>query len=1015
MKNTIFFVLLFAPIVIIAQYNNSLITKNLEENHLKKETVWLNLFTYGFKENKTLKVDRESVNYLQNHRPKTIDLSVPSEKGSIILELYQSTIFANKKAISFNTGEIFKLDSIVTYRGRIKDDTRSLATVSIYGTNIRVMYSNGNGTFEINKIGETYQLINTNKFTKASIGCQTIDNDLLRPMHDGIVRSSFNDCIEIHIDLDHELYLLNGNPTAAATYLINVFNDVATIYANAGVSVILSSSTIWVNNDGFSNSNLLSLKDSYVQYLSNTGYVGRIAYLMSGKSIGGGISDGIGGFCNNITQYPGPCALTSAMVVPTPSFPIYSYNVYNVSHELGHVMGLRHSHACVWNGNDTQIDDCGNVYSADNNLTIEGLSCFDEYNPQIPAEGTIMSYCNLINSSNINLSVSFGGIAGPVLYNNYANSSCVTGNNCGSIPPPNDNCAFALPIGILNQCKPKTYDNNNASSSGELPNFSCGNFGITEDVWFYCIVPPSGEFTFETRNTSGGGLNDLVVQSYTGACGSLNLINCDDNSGEGNQALLYFSGRTPGEKIYFRIIDSGSNEQGDFDICAFDPFQPCHPDFNLLIDFYNETAGPNWINKTGWQEGANNLNCNVCNWYGVVCNDDQRVIELNLGNNNLTGTIPGSITQIDKLRKLNLYSNNLSGPLPTYLNQLSFLSYLDFGRNEFTGPIPLSISQINNLQTLFLDKNQLSGPLLPSLASLPLNTLWLNENNFSGCIPTIYDLFCQNPSVNVVLNDNPLLPFGGDFAAFCLNGSGGDFDNDGFCAFSEDCIDHDSLSYPGAVERCDGSDNDCNDIIDDNVNNETITWIGNKDSLWSTPANWDLVRVPLKCNDVLISPNTLDSVWIKYGSKAFAASLSLQQYGYLNIQNGASLTISDEGGVLNHGNMRIIGTLLIENSNNSWLNAIDNYGNLSVASNGRIEINNYQTTGIYNHNGGYIMNTGQISLNSNSQTSGLYGILNEGHILNEGYIKTIDINGKELVVKVNALLNNINQGVIELK
>ncbi len=42
-----------------------------------------------------------------------------------------------------------------------------------------------------------------------------------------------------------------------------------------------------------------------------------------------------------------------------------------------------------------------------------------------------------------------------------------------------------------------------------------------------------------------------------------------------------------------------------------------------------------------------------------------------------------------------------------------------------------------------------------------------------------------------------------------------DLDNDGFMICNDDCNDTNPNTYPGATEICDGQDNDCNDIIDD--------------------------------------------------------------------------------------------------------------------------------------------------------------------------------------------------------
>ena len=42
-----------------------------------------------------------------------------------------------------------------------------------------------------------------------------------------------------------------------------------------------------------------------------------------------------------------------------------------VAHELGHLLGSQHTHACVWNGDGTQIDDCGNVTTVEQTITID--------------------------------------------------------------------------------------------------------------------------------------------------------------------------------------------------------------------------------------------------------------------------------------------------------------------------------------------------------------------------------------------------------------------------------------------------------------------------------------------------------------------------------------------------------------------------------------------------------------------------------------------------------------------
>ncbi|MBL0102917.1 MAG: fibronectin type III domain-containing protein [Bacteroidetes bacterium] len=84
---------------------------------------------------------------------------------------------------------------------------------------------------------------------------------------------------------------------------------------------------------------------------------------------------------------------------------------------MGHLIGSRHTHACVWNGNSTAIDGCAGY--------VEG-SCALPGNPS--SGGTIMSYCHL-TSVGMNLSLGFGPQPGNVIRNTVLNATCL--HNCG--------------------------------------------------------------------------------------------------------------------------------------------------------------------------------------------------------------------------------------------------------------------------------------------------------------------------------------------------------------------------------------------------------------------------------------------------------------------------------------------------------------------------------------------------------------------------------------------------------
>ncbi len=105
--------------------------------------------------------------------------------------------------------------------------------------------------------------------------------------------------------------------------------------------------------------------------------------------------------------------------------PTYSWSVEVVTHEQGHNMGSKHTHACAWNGNNTAIDGCGQQAGYSEGTCATG--------PIPSTGGTIMSYCHL-NAVGINFNNGFGTQPKNVIVNNINAATCLTacsGGGCG--------------------------------------------------------------------------------------------------------------------------------------------------------------------------------------------------------------------------------------------------------------------------------------------------------------------------------------------------------------------------------------------------------------------------------------------------------------------------------------------------------------------------------------------------------------------------------------------------------
>ena len=158
-------------------------------------------------------------------------------------------------------------------------------------------------------------------------------------------------------------------------------------------------------------------------------------------------------------------------------------------------------------------------------------------------------------------------------------------------PPPNDTCATAIPINTNLTCIPIMGNNILATSSSALEGEvtpDCADPFINNpanvlDVWFSFVVPNTNAFIIETSNA--GGMVDSIMSAYSGSCGNLVELDCQDdsvidpNSDNFRFSSITLRNLTVGETIYIRVWSAPAytsagtvhpNVQGAFNICVMD-------------------------------------------------------------------------------------------------------------------------------------------------------------------------------------------------------------------------------------------------------------------------------------------------------------------------------------------------------------------------------------------------------------------------------------------------------------
>ncbi len=189
------------------------------------------------------------------------------------------------------------------------------------------------------------------------------------------------------------------------------------------------------------------------------------------------------------------------------------------------------------------------------------------------------------------------------------------------------------------------------------------------------------------------------------------------------------------------------------------------PGRDALVTLFNRLNGPNWTNNENWLSSLP-----VREWYGVATDDHERVIGLDLKNNNLTGQLPPELAELIHVRRLILTGNpELAGPIPPALITLAlqelhtdetglcapsdvvFQSWLD------AIPDANAVNCINNpdeISALVTFYHHTNGPNWTNrtnwLSNAPLGTWYgvetdgtgsvievtLTNNNISGIIPS---------------------------------------------------------------------------------------------------------------------------------------------------------------------------------------------------------------------------------------------------------------------------------------
>ncbi|GLT57675.1 hypothetical protein SLA2020_306300 [Shorea laevis] len=136
------------------------------------------------------------------------------------------------------------------------------------------------------------------------------------------------------------------------------------------------------------------------------------------------------------------------------------------------------------------------------------------------------------------------------------------------------------------------------------------------------------------------------------------------------------------------------------------------------------------LDPPGWSDS------DPCKWAHVGCSNDGRITRIQLGHQNLQGTLPTDLQTLTELERLELQWNNISGPVPS-LKGLSSLQVVMLSNNQFSSFPADFFSGLSSLQSLEIDYNPFASWEIPqSLRNASaLQNFSANSANISGKIP----------------------------------------------------------------------------------------------------------------------------------------------------------------------------------------------------------------------------------------------------------------------------------------
>jgi len=195
-------------------------------------------------------------------------------------------------------------------------------------------------------------------------------------------------------------------------------------------------------------------------------------------------------------------------------------------------------------------------------------------------------------------------------------------------------------------------------------------------------------------------------------------------------------------------------------------------EFAVLCDLYESAGGEDWNMSRPWDISTSAVD--DYGWEGLTLDDEGHVIEIDLSEKGLKGTIPASLFSMPYLQVLDLSQNTLTGKMEELVTENASavnLKKLDLSHNQFSGTITNGFALLTGLEEVFLGSNRLEDidytfPLDSFYVSLSYQTLHITDKALS---PSHFDFVI--PGICLYDHDRQSLETYPTFSLAYLDGS----------------------------------------------------------------------------------------------------------------------------------------------------------------------------------------------------------------------------------------------------